>query len=233
MNDGQDFSALGMEDILRELHDKNFIKRVITVGLHANGDRIYEYGTSIQPDYANRGNKAGATRDFVLYELLPYLTANYSLNPKEMVYAGFSLGGLMALDIVWNHPEYFQRTGVFSGALWWRKKAIEDGYNDADRIMHTQIRNSDKKVNLKFWFQCGGKDETDDRDGDGIIDSIQDTLECISELECKGYVWNKDIKYLEMPDGEHNIATWAIAMPEFLMWAFGSDGRQVIQRLTE
>ena len=146
---------------------------------------------------------------------------SYSFEENKIVYAGFSLGGLMALDIAWNQPDIFAKTAVFSGALWWRKKAIEDGYDDADRIMHAQIRNSINKPDLKFWFQCGGKDETDDRDGDGIIDSIQDTLECIAELERKGYAWNKDISYLEMPHGEHNIPTWSLALPQFLVWAFG------------
>ena len=221
INDGQDFLALGIENILRELQINNTIHPIIVAGLHAGPNRIYEYGTSNQPDYANRGNKAGNTRDFILYELLPYLRKSYSFEENKIVYAGFSLGGLMALDIAWNQPDIFAKTAVFSGALWWRKKAIEDGYDDADRIMHAQIRNSVNKPDLKFWFQCGGKDETDDRDGDGIIDSIQDTLECIAELERKGYAWNKDISYLEMPHGEHNIPTWSLALPQFLVWAFG------------
>lgn len=220
MNDGQDFLALGIENILYELQSNNAISPVIVVGLHAGQDRIFEYGISHQADYANRGHKAGETRDFVLYELLPFLKENYSFQQDKIVYAGFSLGGLMALDIAWNHADVFSKAAVFSGALWWRKKAINDGYNDADRIMHEQIRNFSGKPNLKFWFQCGGKDETDDRDGDGVIDSIQDTLECITELERKGYGWNKEIHYLEMPDGEHNIKTWSQALPEFLVWGF-------------
>ncbi|WP_229253883.1 esterase family protein [Dyadobacter sp. NIV53] len=221
VNDGQDFPALGIENILKELQINNRIHPVLVAGVHAGADRIYEYGTSDQPDYANRGNKAGNTRDFILHELLPHLRKSYSFEENNIVYAGFSLGGLMALDIAWNQSHIFSKTAVFSGALWWRKKAIEDGYNDADRIMHAQIRDTAHKPDLKFWFQCGGKDETDDRDGDGIIDSIQDTLECIAELERKGYAWNKDISYLEMPYGEHNIPTWSLALPEFLVWAFG------------
>ena len=221
INDGQDFLALGLEGILAGLQSNKSIRPIIVVGIHADANRIYEYGTSIQSDYANRGNKAGDTRDFVLNELLPYLAAQFLFDTTGITYAGFSLGGLMALDIAWNHSDNFTKTAVFSGALWWRKKAIEDGYDDADRIMHAQIRDSVAKPDLRFWFQCGGKDETDDRDGDGIIDSIQDTLECISELEKKGFLWNTDIAYLEMPYGEHNIATWSVAMPAFLIWAFG------------
>ncbi|TDE15718.1 esterase family protein [Dyadobacter psychrotolerans] len=220
-NDGQDFEAMGMAKILKQLWEEKSIEPSVVVGIHAGEHRLYEYGTCLQPDYANRGNRASETRDFVLNELLPFLENNYNIYNKEVVYAGFSLGGLMALDIVFNHADIFSTAAVFSGALWWRQKALNEGYHDVDRIMHAQIRSSKNKQNLKFWFQCGGLDETDDRDGDGIIDSIQDTLECIAELERKGYSWNKDIKYLEMPYGEHNINTWSLAMPLFLTWAFG------------
>ena len=43
----------------------------------------------------------------------------------------------------------------------------------------------------------------------------------IKELVAKGYNREKDIHYLEMPDGKHDIATWGRAMPEFLKWGWG------------
>jgi enterochelin esterase-like enzyme len=221
INDGQDLAPMNFVSILENLEHKDEISSFITVGIHANENRIQEYGTVGQADYANRGALAGATSSFVLQELLPFLSLNYSCHTTEVVYAGFSLGGLMALDIVWANPAVFSCSAVFSGALWWRQKALDEGYQDVDRIMHAKIRCSEHKPGLKFWFQCGGRDETDDRDGDGIIDSIQDILECIGELERKGYKWSKDITYLEMPEGEHNVPTWALAMPFFLINAFG------------
>ncbi|MCE7038904.1 esterase family protein [Dyadobacter sp. CY312] len=220
INDGQDLAAMNYVSILSDLYIENKVSRFVTVGLHASENRIQEYGTAGQADYANRGSLAGATTSFVLDELLPFLNNKYAFQQTNVVYAGFSLGGLMAIDMVWKYPGIFSAAAVFSGALWWRQKALDAGYCDSDRIMHALIRNSDYKPGLKFWFQCGGKDETDDRDGDGIIDSMQDTLECIGELERKGYHWHRDIAYLEMPEGEHNVPTWALAMPSFLTWAF-------------
>ena len=64
-------------------------------------------------------------------------------------------------------------------------------------------------------------DETKDRNRNGIIDSIDDTLDLITELEAKGYKLQKEIAYLELPDGRHDVFTWGRAMPEFLKWAFG------------
>lgn len=221
INDGQDFESLNINLILTDLQLNHFIEPLIVVGIHAGADRLQEYGTVCKTDYAHRGSKAGATTDFVLKELLPFLAQNYHVSQSEICYAGFSLGGLMALDMVWNYPEVFSQAGIFSGALWWRQKALDEGYKDADRIMHEQIRNTSAKPDLKFWFETGTNDETDDRDGDGIIDSIQDTLECIAELERKGYAWGKNICYCEIKGGEHNPKTWSQAMPEFLIWAFG------------
>ena len=59
----------------------------------------------------------------------------------------------------------------------------------------------------------------DDRDGNGVIDAIQDTTELIDELERQGYQRGRDLEYVQLADGEHNEATWACALPGFLEWA--------------
>ena len=51
------------------------------------------------------------------------------------------------------------------------------------------------------------------------IDSIDDTLYMIAELKSKGYP-DQQLRYLELADGKHDIATCARAMPEFLSWCF-------------
>ena len=197
----------------------------VIAGVHASDARIYEYGIARQPDYAGRGDKAALTTSFVLEELVPYLAQHYNTATTGLTYAGCSLGGLMALDAVWNHPEVFSNAGIFSGSLWWRQKALDQGYAESDRIMHRQIRETDRSAPLNFWFQCGTWDEYDDRDGDGVIDSIQDTLECIAELERKGYVWGMNTRYLEVKEGMHNPETWAKVLPDFLVWASGRMGK--------
>jgi len=136
-------------------------------------------------------------------------------------FAGFSLGGLSAMDIAWNNPQLFDKVGVLSGSFWWRSRELGKGYTDNDRIMHSTIRETAVKPDLKFWLQTGTKDETADRNKNGIIDSIDDTVDLIKELEAKGYTRPADIQYLEVVGGAHNVATWAEALPKFLAWAFG------------
>ena len=222
LNDGQDAKAIRLKETLESLLSVKEIEEIIVVGVHA-GDRMQEYGVARKPDFKQRGSKAKKYSRFIMTELIPYLEYQYSIttDPKHRAIAGFSLGGLSAVDIAW-HSVYFGKVGAFSGSFWWRKRDITSRfYSDQhDRIMHQQIRIGRFQPGLKFWFQTGLNDEASDRDKNGVIDSIDDTLDLIVELTKKGYRPFHDIQYLELKDGEHNLPTWSKAMPEFLKWAF-------------
>ncbi|AEE53612.1 alpha/beta hydrolase [Haliscomenobacter hydrossis] len=223
LNDGQDLPSLRMEESLHQLYSAHEIPHFILVGIHANEQRKHEYGTAKILDYAGRGSKAGKHTHFVLTELKPYIEQHYRANstPEYNYFAGFSLGGLSALDIVWHHPHVFSKVGVFSGSFWWRSKALDQGYNEAtDRIMHALIRENDQKPAVKFWLQTGTEDEVSDRNNNGIIDSIDDTLGLIEELEKKGYQRDEEIVYREVEGGRHDQTTWGRVFPEFLIWVF-------------
>jgi enterochelin esterase-like enzyme len=223
-NDGQDLEKMMFEKILARLVDENKISPVLCVGIHAGKDRKNEYGTAKILDYKGRGAKASAYTRFVFEELIPFIrTTSKIAEFKEKAFAGFSLGALSALDIAWNCPTEFSKIGIFSGSLWWRTKDQDDeDYNDdTDRIMHQQIRRGTYYPWLKFFFECGAADEEDDRNHNGIIDSIDDTLDLIKELINKGYNPETDIEYLQIDDGKHDVETWARAMPDFLMWGWG------------
>lgn len=223
INDGQDMEALGLAGMLGDLYRQRVIHPLLCVGIHCGEDRKNEYGTASVRDYKGRGAKAGLYTQFILSELLPFICTESRISSfRDKAFAGFSLGGLSALDIVWNHPTEFAKAGVFSGSLWWRTKALDNGYTEAtDRIMHAQIRQGGYYPWLKFFFETGTLDETEDRNSNGIIDSIDDTIGLIEELERKGYKRHTDIRYLELKDGRHDVDTWAKAMPEFLKWGWG------------
>ncbi len=223
INDGQNMEGMGLESILEILYRNNAIEPLFCVAIHAGEEKKMEYGIANKPDYHGRGAKAGLYTSFIFKELLPFIRKSYHIvSFKEKAFAGFSLGGLMALDIVLNHPHEFTKAGIFSGSFWWRSiEQDEPHYDDhKHRIMHQQIRNGKFYPGLKFFFQCGNMDEKRDRNNNGIIDSIDDTLDLIEELKAKGYA-EKDIFYLEMKDGKHDPATWASALPVFLKWGCG------------
>lgn len=222
LNDGQETENLKLKETLESLYDTHRLKPLLVAAIHTNDDRLQEYGTAAKPDYKLRGAKAATYTKFITTELLPAIKKETGIEAFDITaFAGFSLGGLSAMDIAWNNPQLFDKVGVFSGSFWWRSKDLGRGYTDNDRIMHSIIRNSTQKPELKFWLQTGTKDETADRNMNGIIDSIDDTIDLIKELQDKGYTRPADIQYLEMFGGKHNMDTWAEAMPKFLCWAFG------------
>jgi len=223
INDGQDLENLGLAAMLDGLLDEGAITPILAIGIRCNEDRRLEYGTADLLDYKLRGSRAKYHRKFVMEELIPYVRKNYFLpTVKETVFAGFSLGGLSALDIAWKHPETFSKVGAFSASFWWRTRSLNKGYaEETDRIMHRLVREGEYAPNLKFFFSTGAMDESMDRNNNGIIDSIDDTLALIDELEQKGYDKATDIAYLEMADGRHDVPTWARAMPYFLKWGWG------------
>ncbi|WP_288097047.1 alpha/beta hydrolase-fold protein [Hydrotalea sp.] len=222
VNDGQDLIKMPLQEQLNLLYIQNKLMPVLCIGIYCGEERKREYGTAYSADYLGRGNKAGLYHKFIFDELLPFLRKKYHAPSfKEKAFAGFSLGGLSALDIVWNHALEFAKVGVFSGSLWWRRKSYDNGYDDeTDRLMHLQVRNGAFFPWLQFFLQCGTLDETADRNNNGVIDSIDDTLDLIIALKAKGYT-DAHIKYLIIEDGKHDVATWATALIEFLEWGWG------------
>ena len=71
----------------------------------------------------------------------------------------------------------------------------------------------------RLWFSAGTREETSDRDGNGVIDAVQDTTELIDELVAKGWTRGERITYVQLEGGEHNEASWARLLPAFLEWA--------------
>ena len=224
INDGQDLVSMGFENILAALRGENLINPVFCVGIHCGENRMNEYGMISSPDFKGRGARASQYEKFIMEELLPYIHKRYaSFTFPQRAFAGFSMGALSALDLVWNHPETFSRVGVFSGSLWWRSKdKNEKSFNEAtDRLMHQQVRKGVYHPGMKFFFQCGELDEWEDRNNNGVIDSIDDNIDRMKELVAKGYREGTDFRYLQLPDGKHDVPTWAKAFPEFLKWGWG------------
>jgi predicted alpha/beta superfamily hydrolase len=158
----------------------------------------------------------------VFDELIPFIRKQYQFPSfKHKSFAGFSLGGLSALDIVWNHASEFSKVGLFSPSLWWRRKGYEKDYDDEkDRLMHLQVRKGAFHPWLQFFIECGELDEKADRNKNGVIDSIDDALDLIVALKAKGYT-EEHIQYLQLVEGKHDVPTWAATLPTFLKWGWG------------
>jgi enterochelin esterase-like enzyme len=223
VNDGQDMPLMKLAQTLETLYAEGQIDPIIVVAIPANADRLQEYGTLAAPNADGYGARAPHYAQFVTDEVIPAINTRYRVltGSENTTIMGMSLGGLSAFDLAWHYPEVFGQVGVFSGSFWWRSAHGALEARLASRLAHSTVRNSDPRPGLRFWFEAGTRDETSDRDGNGVIDAIQDTTELMDELARKGYVNGGDMVYVEVEGGEHNPRTWGEVLPEFLMWAFG------------
>jgi enterochelin esterase-like enzyme len=219
--DGQTMPGWRLGETLAELSLKEQIMPTIIVAVPASTHRLDEYGLADEVDYRGRGAKAAAFQAYLLETVLPRVRQRLVVtsNPARTGIFGASMGGLCAFDTAWNRPDVFGVAGVFSGALWWRSDNSTPDAQQTSRILHRRVRASRRGPALRLWFQAGTKDETDDRDGNGVIDAIQDTTELMDALSTRGYRRGADMHYEEVKGGEHNEATWARALPDFLRWA--------------
>jgi enterochelin esterase-like enzyme len=221
-NDGQDMDAVGLADTLSRLWSLGRLEPLIVVAISASDDRLNEYGTAGIPNSDGLGARAQAYTDFILRELMASINLRYRTQPEPQNTAimGWSLGGLSGFDIAWRHADVFGIVGVFSGSFWWRRDGATLESCQTSRIMHQAVRQDNRKPELRMWFEAGTQDETADRDGNGVIDSIQDTTELMDELALKDYRLGIDMVYVEVQGGRHNQVTWGKVLPDFLIWAF-------------
>lgn len=220
--DGQNMAAWRLEDALAGLACGGRHAAPLVVAIPAGEDRLNEYGLAGTPDYAGRGKRAAEFQQFVVRTVLPAVRRHYGIasDPTRTGVMGASLGGLAAFDLVWRHPETFGFAGIFSGSFWWRGAEGPPAVRQASRLAHRLVRESATRTpTQRLWFCAGTKEETDDRDGNGVIDAVQDTTELLDELERKGWSRAGPLAYVEIEGGEHNEATWANALPRFLDWA--------------
>jgi enterochelin esterase-like enzyme len=219
-NDGQDMQAVELAETLDSLQRIGAIRPVLVVAIHAT-ERLQDYGTAGVPNAQGLGARADQYERFLEEELMPAIEARYRVatGPSQTAIMGWSLGALSALDFAWRHPDRVGAVGAFSGAFWWRTNDTDTSARQSSRIMHQRIRETKGRPPLRFWFETGLQDETADRDGDGVIDAIQDTEELVVELTGHGYKRGPDLVHLTVT-GRHDLPTWQRMLPEFLLWAF-------------
>jgi enterochelin esterase-like enzyme len=218
VNDGQDREVLCLRETLARLVAAGRIQPLLVVAIPTNAARLHEYGTAVALNSLGLGALAAAYTHFVVEELMPRIDAQFRTQPGAG-FLGMSLGGLSAFDIAWNYPDRFAAVGVMSGSLWWRAGEDEARIDPGRRIPHSLVRRATQPPPYRLWFQAGDRDETCDRDGNGVIDAIQDTLELMEELAAVGCAPD-DLAYVQVSGGRHDCETWARVLPDFLMWAF-------------
>jgi enterochelin esterase-like enzyme len=252
-NDGQDMEAVGLQPTLAQLYRDKAIEPVIVVAIGMLADRASGYGLSDRAaarslvggsPIGSIGTRAQDYSAWVATALVPYVDAHYRTrkSARGRTMLGWSLGALNAFNLGWQYPEVFGRVGAFSPSFW-----LAADRSSATAVQHTRLAQAmvdrgRKRAGLRMWFAVGTAEETKDRDGDGINDTVDDTQDLLQGyrgadgfrlrgLKQLGYTVNMDVAkhplrhadatLFLLPGGVHNQASWKRMLPVFLRWAYG------------
>ncbi|GAB2533446.1 hypothetical protein GCM10027065_01240 [Rhodanobacter koreensis] len=252
-NDGQDMPAVALQATLARLYREHAIEPVIVVAIDMLADRASGYGLS---DRATGRSVTGGSRigpigtraqdysAWVATALVPYIDAHYrtrrSVHERTML--GWSLGALNAFNLGWEYPDVFGRIGTFSPSFWLAADRSSATAIEHTRLVQGMVDRGPRRDGLKMWFAVGTAEETSDRDGNGIIDAVNDVQDVIGGyrgtdgfhargLKQLGYSVDMDyarhasrtadVSLFLLQGGHHNQAAWGQMLPPFLLWAYG------------
>ena len=171
------------------LVDNGRMPPLIVVGI-ANTDRTRDL-TPTHSDQKDSSGKetlptsGGGDRffDFIQAELMPQIEKRYRTVPFR-IFAGHSLGGLMAIHILTSRPDMFQAYLAVSPSLWW----------DNQHTLHQaqDFFSAHAELNKTLFFSLGGE-------GKDMQDGFDELKKSLTAKAPKGFRWEST----RFPDENH------------------------------
>lgn len=231
VNDGQDMEAVGLEATLERLDARHAIARIIVVAIDMPPDRMAGYGlfdrgrgeAIVAPTrYGDVGAHAHVYATWLTQVLVPAIDARYRTRAASdgRTILGWSLGALSAFGIGWQYPELFGRVGAFSPSFWLAADRSNATSVQVTRIVHRLVDATAPRQRQEMFFGVGTDEERDDRDGDGVVDVLDDTRDLVERMAARGTEGEGAVLFL-LPGGRHDPSSWARMLPAFLHWAHG------------
>jgi predicted alpha/beta superfamily hydrolase len=162
------------------LVDNGRMPPLIVVGI-ANTDRTRDLTPTHSSDKDSSGKEAlptsgGGDRffDFIQSELMPAIDKRYRTAPYR-IFAGHSLGGLMAIHILTSRPDMFQAYLAVSPSLWW----------DHQHTLHQaqDFFAAHDELDKTLFFSLGGE-------GPDMQDGFDQLNKALSARSPKGFHWD-------------------------------------------
>ncbi len=252
INDGQDAEAVALQATLDDMIGRGEIRPAIAVAIDMPKDRMAAYGFSDRAEqrslaattrHGDVGAQAHAYSEWVATGLVPTIDARYRTRARAeaRTILGWSLGAANALNLGWRYSDIFANVGAFSPSLWLSAQRGGASDSEAGRIAQGMIATGQYHPGSRFFFAVGNAEETDDRDGDGVIDVLDDVGNLIdgwrvsgeAEPRAKGLrqlghsvnadhasrATRADASLLVLAGGKHEQTSWAKMLPSFLRWA--------------
>jgi predicted alpha/beta superfamily hydrolase len=171
------------------LVDNGGMPPLIVVGI-TNTDRTRDLTPTHSSEKDSSGKEAlptsgGGDRlfDFIQSELMPEIEKRYRAEPYK-IFAGHSLGGLMAIHILTSRPDMFQAYIAVSPSLWW----------DHQHTLHQaqDFFAAHDELNKALFFSLGGE-------GANMQDGFDQLNKTLSARHPKGLHWESG----RYPDETH------------------------------
>lgn len=253
LNDGQDAEAIALTDTLLRMRTARQIGPLLVVAIDMPPDRMGAYGLADGPldsAYGPIGARAPAYADWQVRTLVPWVDARYPTvrDAQARTLLGWSLGALQAFDAAWRAPRVFGRVGLFSPSFWVASDRTDVASRQRTRAVHARIAREDAPP-LAMFMGVGTDEETDDRDGDGVNDALDDVRESIegwtdgtaavAGLRQRGYTVRdgatstartREVALRVLPGGRHDTPSWGRLLPAFLRWGYGRNAAPAATR---
>lgn len=253
LNDGQDAEAVALQATLDDMIGRGEIRPAIAVAIDMPAARMAAYGFSDRSRqrslvattrHGDVGAQAHAYSEWLATGLLPAIDARYRTRARAgaRTIVGWSLGAASALNLAWQYPEVFANVGALSPSLWLSTQRGSVADIEVGRIAQRIVASGQYHPGSRLFFGVGDAEETDDRDGDGVIDVLDDARDLIDgwrlagepEPRAKGLRQlghsvnldhaakgtRADASLFVLAGGRHEQASWARMLPVFLRWAY-------------
>jgi predicted alpha/beta superfamily hydrolase len=182
------------------------IPPIVMCGVDHGGDaRIKEMTPTPGPDGAGGGARRYA--DMIVDEVLPLVRAEFPVRRDRggTALGGSSLGGLVTLSTILEHPGVFGAAIAMSPSIWW----------DGRVILRRLVRRTSALDGMRLWVDIG-LDE-----GAKAVADARRLAKLLAQLNNRSRQPKVDLSYLEEPDANHSERSWAGRFGRALTFLFG------------
>jgi predicted alpha/beta superfamily hydrolase len=180
---------------------EGLIEPVILVGVNNTGvRRMAEYTPSRDQRFG--GGEGPLYGRLLIDELKPLIDVSLRTRPEahNTGMAGSSLGGLVTLALGLDYARVFGKLGVLSPSVWWNSREILG-----------RVAASHAQPRPKIWLDMGMSEG---------LRHLRDCDVLHQRLLNKGWVNDRDLRYLRVPGGLHDEEAWARRFDRVLQWLF-------------
>ncbi|HJZ60176.1 MAG TPA: alpha/beta hydrolase-fold protein [Gemmataceae bacterium] len=198
----------GCDEVAERLIRSGEVPPLILVGVANTPDRLHEYG----PRRSAIRRKEDRSHDygrFLVEEVKPFIDRTYHTlpGPEHTAVGGSSMGGLVSLHLCKWYPGVFGMCAAMSPSLWWDGESFLRGVGEKPGWLNT----------CRVWLDMGGREgrtRANQRAGLRRAGRLADAL------RQHGLAADR-LRYVVVPDGEHNERDWSGRFGEVLKFLFG------------